>query len=42
MAKPVLAALKKLIADGQYKKILKNWGIEDGAISNPLINGATS
>ncbi len=42
LAQPVLAALKKLIAGGQYKKILQNWGVEDGAISNPKINGATS
>jgi polar amino acid transport system substrate-binding protein len=42
MAKPVLAALKVLIANGTYKKILDKWGIEAGAISNPKINGATS
>ena len=42
MAKPVLAAVQKLIAGGQYKKILQNWAIEDGAISTPKVNGATS
>ncbi len=42
MTKPLLAALKKLMAGGQYTKILKTWGIQDGAISNPTINGATS
>jgi polar amino acid transport system substrate-binding protein len=42
LAQPVLAALKKLIADGTYKSILSKWGIEDGAISDPKINGATS
>jgi polar amino acid transport system substrate-binding protein len=42
MAKPVLAALKKLIADGQYTAILKSWGIQTGGISNPVINGATT
>jgi polar amino acid transport system substrate-binding protein len=40
--KPVLAAMKKLIADGKYMAILKKWGIQSGAISNPGINQATS
>ena len=40
--KPVLAAVKSLIASGDYKKILANWGLEDGAITTPTINGATS
>lgn len=42
MAKPVLGAVKALMADGIYLKILKKWGVESGAISNPKINGATS
>jgi polar amino acid transport system substrate-binding protein len=42
LAKPVLAALKDLIANGKYKEILAKWGISDGAITNPVINGATS
>ena len=42
MAKPVLAALKSLMADGTYKKILDKWGVQAGAITNPVINGATS
>jgi polar amino acid transport system substrate-binding protein len=41
MAKPVLAALKQLIADGTYTAILKKWELEPAAISNPTINGAT-
>jgi polar amino acid transport system substrate-binding protein len=40
--KPMLAALKKLMADGTYASILKKWGIQAGAIKNPTINGATS
>ncbi len=40
--KPVLAALKKLMADGQYKAILKKWGVTDSGITDPTINGATS
>ncbi|HEX6460168.1 MAG TPA: ABC transporter substrate-binding protein [Thermoleophilaceae bacterium] len=42
MAKPVLDALKVLMSNGQYKAILTKWGIADGAISNPQINGAIS
>jgi polar amino acid transport system substrate-binding protein len=40
--KPVLAGVKALVANGQYKKILAKWGIASGAITNPQINGATS
>ncbi len=40
--KPMLAALKKLIADGTYKSILTKWGVQGGAITSPQINGATS
>ncbi len=42
LATPMLAALKELMANGKYKAILEKWGIEDGAISNPEINGAIS
>ena len=42
MAKPVLDALKELMANGKYKAILTKWGIQSGAITNPKINGATS
>ncbi|MGR4801371.1 ABC transporter substrate-binding protein [Bifidobacterium adolescentis] len=31
-------ALQKLIDDGTYMKILKYWGVQDGAISKPEIN----
>lgn len=42
MANAVLAALKALMANGTYTQILTKWGIQDGAINNPVINGATS
>jgi polar amino acid transport system substrate-binding protein len=42
LQKPILAAVKKLMADGQYDAILKNWGVQSGALSNPGINKATS
>lgn len=42
LAQPILSALKVLMSNGQYKAILTKWGIQDGAITNPQINGATS
>jgi len=42
LQKPILAAVKKLMADGQYKAILSKWGIQSGALNKPTINGATS
>jgi polar amino acid transport system substrate-binding protein len=42
LQQPVLDALKVLMSNGQYMSILKKWGIESGAISNPQINGAIS
>jgi polar amino acid transport system substrate-binding protein len=42
MAKPILGAVKALMADGTYKAILTKWGIAAGAITNPKINGAIS
>jgi polar amino acid transport system substrate-binding protein len=42
MAQPILAALKVLIADGTYTKILDKWGVQAGAITTPAIDGATS
>ena len=42
MAQAVLAALKVLMANGTYTQILTTWGIQSGAITSPVINGATS
>jgi polar amino acid transport system substrate-binding protein len=42
LAAPLLAAVKAIMANGQYKQILDKWGVEQGAISNPTLNGATS
>ncbi len=38
----LLGSLKAMIADGSYQKILATWGVESGAITTPVINGATS
>jgi polar amino acid transport system substrate-binding protein len=40
LQQPVLAAVKALMADGTYKKILDYWGVSADAITNPTINGA--
>jgi polar amino acid transport system substrate-binding protein len=42
LAQPVLAALKVLMKNGSYMKILTTWGVQAGAITAPKINGATS
>ena len=42
LTKQVLGAMKTLIANGKYKAILTKWGVQDGAITKPVINGATS
>ncbi len=38
MDEAVQKAVQKLIDDGTYLKILKYWGVEDGAIKTPEIN----
>jgi len=42
LTKPILAALKELMSNGTYTTILQKWGIQQGAITNPTINGAIS
>ena len=42
MTEPTLEALKVLMADGDYTKILTKWGVQAGAITNPGINQAKS
>jgi polar amino acid transport system substrate-binding protein len=42
LTKPVLAALEAVMKDGTYASILSKWGIQSGALSKPVINGATS
>ena len=40
MAQAVLAGVKAMIADGSYTKVMTKWGVQSGAITNPVINGA--
>ena len=42
MTQPIYEALKVLIENGKYKQILEKWGIQEGAITAPAINGAIS
>lgn len=42
LEKAILPALQKLMADGKYTEVLKKWGVESSAITDPKINGATS
>jgi polar amino acid transport system substrate-binding protein len=42
MTQPVLAAMKNLIASGVYLNIMTKWGVQAGAITNPVVNGAVS
>jgi polar amino acid transport system substrate-binding protein len=37
-AQAVADAVKALIDEGAYEKVLKNWGVERGAIDNPTVN----
>ena len=40
LQQPILAAVKKLMADGTYDKIFDYWGLTTAKIDNPTINGA--
>jgi polar amino acid transport system substrate-binding protein len=42
MTKPVLDAMKALIENGTYLAILKKYGVQQGAITNPAVNAAVS
>ncbi len=42
LAGPLQAAAKVLMSDGQYKKILDKWGVEQGAVTTAQIDGASS
>jgi polar amino acid transport system substrate-binding protein len=42
LAQSLQKALEHLIETGDYKAIASNWGVEQGMITKPVINGATS
>jgi serine/threonine protein kinase len=42
LADSMKKALEHLIASGEYRTIATKWGVEDGLIDTPVINGATS
>ena len=37
-AQALADAVKALIGDGSYQKVLEKWGVEDGAITDPTVN----
>jgi polar amino acid transport system substrate-binding protein len=37
-AQAIADAVKALIDDGSYAKVLTNWGVQDGAITDPAVN----
>jgi polar amino acid transport system substrate-binding protein len=39
-AQAIADAVKSLIDDGSYAKVLKKWGVEGGAITDPTVNPA--
>jgi polar amino acid transport system substrate-binding protein len=41
LSKAIQAAVQSLIDDGTYGDILKDWGLDDGAVSKSEINGAS-
>lgn len=42
MAAPVQAAVNVLIGNGVYGQILAKWGVQSGAVTTSVLNGATS
>jgi polar amino acid transport system substrate-binding protein len=42
LTKPIKDALAKLISNGAYMQILTKWGVQAGAITSPVVNGAVS
>lgn len=41
-AQAIADAVKALIADGTYQKVLDKWGVQAGAITNPTVNPSAS
>ena len=42
LGQALLKALEHVIQTGEYKQILSRWGVDNGAIDKPTINGAVS
>jgi polar amino acid transport system substrate-binding protein len=42
LAQSLLQAIEHLIQTGTYRQIAANWGVEEGVIDKPVINGAVS
>ena len=37
-AQAIAAAVRALMDDGSYAEVLENWGVQDGAITDPTVN----
>jgi polar amino acid transport system substrate-binding protein len=37
-AQAIADAVKSLISDGSYAKVLTKWGVQGGAITDPTVN----
>jgi polar amino acid transport system substrate-binding protein len=37
-AQAIASAVKALIDDGSYQKVLEKWGVQAGAITDPAVN----
>ena len=42
LAEPMLAAFEAIFANGEYERIMSEWGIEDAAVDAPTLNPMTS
>jgi polar amino acid transport system substrate-binding protein len=41
-AQAIATAVKSLIADGSYTKVLEKWGVQAGAVTDPTVNPSVS
>lgn len=42
LAEPMLAAFEAIFENGEYERIMSEWGIEDAAVDAPVLNPMTS
>jgi polar amino acid transport system substrate-binding protein len=42
LAEPMLAAFEAIFENGEYERIMSEWGIEDAAVEAPVLNPMTS
>ena len=42
LVRPLVAAFKTIMGNGEYMRILTKWGVQQGAVKAPKVNGASS